>query len=214
LTPGPSTVALWIAVLAIGAYHGLNPGMGWPLAVANGLAARRGTAVFATLLPLAAGHLLAMAVILIPFSALGAVLAWSGPIRLAAGVLLVGAGTWRLLDRRHPRFLARIKPSRLVWWSFLMATAHGAGLMLLPFAIGLCAAATSTPQLGGGLGVAALVSIAHTAAMLSSGLVAAWIVYRYLGLRVLNRAWVNLDGVWGVSLVIAGGASLAMVALG
>jgi len=207
-------VALWIAVLAIGAYHGLNPGMGWPLAVANGLAARRGTAVFATLLPLAAGHLLAMAVILIPFSALGAVLAWSGPIRLAAGVLLVASGTWRLLDRRHPRFLARIKPSRLVWWSFLMATAHGAGLMLLPFAIGLCATATSTPQLGGGLGVAALVSIAHTAAMLSSGLVAAWIVYRYLGLRVLNRAWVNLDGVWGVSLVIAGGASLAMVALG
>ena len=207
-------MALWIAVLAIGAYHGLNPGMGWPLAVANGLAARRGTAVFATLLPLAAGHLLAMAVILIPFSALGAVLAWSGPIRLAAGVLLVAAGTWRLLDRRHPRFLARIKPSRLVWWSFLMATAHGAGLMLLPFAIGLCATATSTPQLGGGLGVAALVSIAHTAAMLSSGLVAAWIVYRYLGLRVLNRAWVNLDGVWGVSLVIAGGASLAMVALG
>lgn len=207
-------MALWIAVLAIGAYHGLNPGMGWPLAVANGLAARRGTAVFATLLPLAAGHLLAMAVILIPFSALGAVLAWSGPIRLAAGVLLVASGTWRLLDRRHPRFLARIKPSRLVWWSFLMATAHGAGLMLLPFAIGLCATATSTPQLGGGLGVAALVSIAHTAAMLSSGLVAAWIVYRYLGLRVLNRAWVNLDGVWGVSLVIAGGASLAMVALG
>jgi len=208
-------VVLWIAVLAIGAYHGLNPGMGWPLAVANGLAARRGTAVFATLAPLAAGHLLAMAVILLPFTALGAVLAWSGPIRLAAGVLLVAYGTWRLLDRRHPRFMARIKPGRLVWWSFVMATAHGAGLMLLPFAIGLCAAATSTPpQLGGGLGVAALVSVAHTAAMLSSGLVAAWTVYRYLGLRVLNRAWVNLDGIWGASLVIAGGASLAMVALG
>jgi magnesium-transporting ATPase (P-type) len=188
--------------------------MGWPLAVANGLAERRGTAVFTTLLPLAAGHLLAMAVILLPFTALGAVLALSGPIRLAAGVLLVGFGTWRLLDRRHPRFLARIKPSRLVWWSFLMATAHGAGLMLLPFAIGLCASASSTPQLGEGLGTAALVSVAHTAAMLSSGLVAAWVVYRYLGLRMLNRAWINLDAIWGASLVIAGGASLAMVALG
>jgi len=214
LTPERSAVVLWIAVLAIGAYHGLNPGMGWPLAVANGLAARRGTAVFATLFPLAAGHLLAMAVILLPFTALGAVLAWSGPIRLAAGVLLVAFGTWRLFDRRHPRFLARIKPSRLVWWSFLMATAHGAGLMLLPFAIGLCASASSTPQLGEGLGAAALVSVAHTAAMLSSGLVAAWIVYRYLGLRMLNRAWLNLDAIWGASLVVAGGASLAMVALG
>jgi hypothetical protein len=213
LTPDGSTVALWIAVLAIGAYHGLNPGMGWPLAVANGLAARRGTAVFATLFPLAAGHLLAMAVVLLPFTALGAVLVWSGPIRLAAGALLVAFGIWRLLDRRHPRFMARVKPSRLVWWSFLMASAHGAGLMLLPFAIGLCASNASMPRLGEGLGAAALVSVAHTAAMLASGGVAAWIVYRYLGLRVLNRAWVNLDVLWGASLVIAGGASLAMVAL-
>jgi hypothetical protein len=213
LTPSSSTAVLWIAVLAIGAYHGLNPGMGWPLAVANGLTARRGTAVFATLMPLAAGHLLAMAVVLLPFTVLGTVMAWSGPIRLAAGVGLVAFGMWRLIDRRHPRFLARIKPSRLVWWSFLMATAHGAGLMLLPFAIGLCASAASTPQIGEGLGAAALVAGAHTAAMLLSGGVAAWVVYRYLGLRMLNRAWLNLDVVWGASLVIAGSASLAMVAL-
>ena len=214
MTPERGTLVLWIAVLAIGAYHGLNPGMGWPLAVANGLAARRGTAVFATLFPLAAGHLLAMAVVLLPFTALAALLAWSGPIRLAAGALLVAFGAWRLIDRRHPRFLARIKPSRLVWWSFLMATAHGAGLMLLPFAIGLCApgAATPPPPVAG-LGAAALVSVAHTAAMLCSGLVAVWVVYRYLGLRMLNRAWLNLDAVWGASLVVAGGASMAMVAV-
>jgi hypothetical protein len=213
LTSEGSTAALWLAVLAIGAYHGLNPGMGWPLAVANGIAARRGVAVFTTLLPLAAGHLLAMAVLLLPFAALGAVLAWSGPIRLVAGLLLTAFGVWRLLDRRHPRFLARVKPTRLVWWSFLMATAHGAGLMLLPFAIGLCAAGSATANLGAGLGAAVLVAVVHTAAMLCSGLVAAWVVYRYLGLRVLNRAWVNLDAVWGASLVAAGGASIAMVAL-
>jgi hypothetical protein len=213
LTPEGSTAALWLAVLAIGAYHGLNPGMGWPLAVANGIAARRGAAVFVTLLPLAAGHLLAMAVVLLPFTALGVLMAWSGPIRLVAGLLLAAFGVWRLLDRRHPRFLARVKPTRLVWWSFLMATAHGAGLMLLPFAIGLCAAGSTAAQLGAGLGAAALVSLAHTAAMLCSGLAAAWVVYRYLGLRVLNRAWVNLDAVWGASLVVAGGASVAMVAL-
>ena len=210
--PG-SSVALWLAVLAIGAYHGLNPGMGWPLAVANGMAVRRGTAVFSTLLPLAAGHLLAMAVVLLPFAALGTLLAWSGPIRLVAGLALAAFGVWRLVDRRHPRFLARVKPTRLVWWSFLMATAHGAGLMLLPFAMGLCAAGAAATTLGAGLGAAALVALAHTAAMLGSGLVAAWIVYRYVGLRVLNHAWVNLDVVWGASLLVAGGVSVAMVAL-
>lgn len=202
-------MAPWLAVLAIGAYHGLNPGMGWPLAVANGIAARRGAAVFATLLPLGAGHLLAMAVVLLPFTALGVLYAWNAPIRLLAGLLLAAFGLWRLIDRRHPRFLARIKPTRLVWWSFLMATAHGAGLMLLPFAIGLCAA----PRLGAGLTAAALVSLAHTAAMLCSGGLAAWVVYRCVGLGMLNRAWLNLDAVWGASLVVAGGASVAMVAL-
>lgn len=209
MTPDASSAAPWLAVLAIGAYHGLNPGMGWPLAVANGIAARRGRAVFATLLPLGAGHLLAMATVLLPFTALGVLYAWNGPIRLVAGLLLAAFGLWRLIDRRHPRFLARIKPTRLVWWSFLMATAHGAGLMLLPFAIGLCAA----PQLGAGLAAAALVSLAHTVAMLCSGLLAAWVVYRHVGLRMLNRAWINLDAVWGASLVVAGGASVAMVAL-
>ena len=102
-----------------------------------------------------------------------------------AGLLLVAFGASWLLDRRHPRFLARIKP--LVWWSFVMSTAHGAGLMLLPFAIGLCASRASTPRLGAGLGAAAVASIAHMAAMLSSGLVAAWIVYRYFGLRLRQQ---------------------------
>jgi len=206
------TAALWLAVLAIGAYHGLNPAMGWPLAVANGLAARRARAVFATVLPLAAGHLMAMAVVLLPFTMLGFLLAWNGPIRLAAGLLLGAFGVWRLIDRRHPRFLARVKPGRLVWWSFLMATAHGAGLMLLPFAVSLCGSGSAAAQFGSGLGAAVLVSVVHTAAMMSAGLVAAWVVYRYLGLRVLSRAWINLDAVWGASLILAGGASVAMVA--
>ena len=213
MTPASGTAALWLAVLAIGAYHGLNPAMGWPLAVANGLTARQGRAVFATVLPLAAGHLMAMAVVLLPFTLVSALLAWNAPIRLGAGLVLGAFGVWRLIDRRHPRFLARVKPTRLVWWSFLMATAHGAGLMLLPFAIGLCASGPAPAQLGLGLGAAVLVSIVHTAAMMCAGLVAAWIVFRYLGLRVLNRAWINLDAIWGASLVVAGGASVAMVAI-
>ena len=213
MTSEGNTAALWLAVLAIGAYHGLNPAMGWPLAVANGLSARQGRAVFATVLPLAAGHLMAMAVVLLPFTLLSAVLAWNGAIRLAAGLLLGGFGVWRLIDRRHPRFLARVKPTRLVWWSFLTATAHGASLMLLPFAIGLCASGSAAAPLGLGLGAAVLVSIVHTAAMMCAGMAAAWLVFRYLGLRVLNRAWINLDALWGASLVVAGGASVAMVAI-
>jgi len=204
--------ALWWTVVAIGAYHGLNPAMGWPLAVANGLGERRDAAVFATVVPLAAGHFLAMAVVLVPFTVLGTLLAWQRPIRIAAGLLVLLFGLYRLVDRRHPRFLARIRPTQLALWSFFIATAHGAGLMLLPFALGLCTPARDAAQmLAGGFGTAVAVSAVHTTAMMAAGLAAAWIVYRWLGLRMLTRGWFNLDVVWGASLVVAGGASLALV---
>lgn len=205
---GADAAALWLAVAAIGAWHGLNPAMGWPLAVANGMTERRGTAVLQSFVPLACGHLLAMAVVLLPFAALGALLAWERPIRLAAGLLVAAFGCWRLVDRRHPRWLARVRPTQLALWSFLMATAHGAGLMLLPFALGLCATGT-----GGAVGALvaaadmARVAAVHTAAMLAAGLAAAWAVYRWLGLAALRRLWLDLDLVWGASLVLAGGAS-------
>jgi hypothetical protein len=207
--------ALWFAVAAIGAYHGLNPAMGWPLAVANGLTERRGTAVVATLAPLAAGHLLAMAVVLLPFALLGALLAWQQPIRIGAGLVVAAFGVWRLVNRRHPRFLARVRPTQLALWSFLMASAHGAGLMLLPFALGLCMPSSVAGPLAPALaaGGAALVAAVHTVAMMATGLAAAWLVYRWLGLRALSRAWLDLDVVWGSSLVVAGVASAAVAAL-
>jgi hypothetical protein len=207
--------ALWFAVAAIGAYHGLNPAMGWPLAVANGLTERRGSAVVATLGPLAFGHLLAMAVVLLPFALLGALLAWQQPIRIGAGLVVAAFGVWRLVNRRHPRILARVRPTQLALWSFLMASAHGAGLMLLPFALGLCmpsAAGSLAPLIAAG--GATLVAAVHTVAMMASGLGAAWLVYRWLGLRALSRAWFDLDAVWGVSLVVAGAASAAVAAFG
>ena len=203
--------ALWWSVAALGAWHGLNPAMGWPLAVANGLSERRGAAVVTTIVPLAAGHLLAMAVVLLPFAALGALLAWQRPIRIAAGLLVAAFGVWRLIDRRHPRFLARVRPTQILLWSFLMATAHGAGLMLLPLALGLCmpgASETLVPAVA--VAGAAAVAAVHTAAMMSTGLGAAWIVYRWLGLKALSRAWIDLDLVWGASLVVAGAASAAI----
>jgi len=205
-----SDAALWLTVVALGAWHGLNPAMGWPLAVAAGLERRRDAAVFATWLPLAAGHFLAMAALLLPFAAAGAAFGWSRAIRLAAGALVLGFGLFRLLRRRHPRALARVPPTRLVLWSFLMASAHGAAFMLLPFALGLCAGVPGMPSApGAGAAEAALVAAVHTLAMLASGLVLAWLAYRVVGPGLIRRSWLDLDLAWGASLVLAGLASLA-----
>lgn len=217
-----TTASLWAAVIAIGLYHGLNPAMGWPLAVAQGLGERRGSAVFGTWLPLGAGHLLAMVLVLVPFALLTWLLEWHREIRVGAGVVVVLFGVSRLLWRRHPRWLARIRPSQLALWSFLMATAHGAALMLLPLLLGLCAApspnepghaldhAAMQQLMLAGPGTALLVSLVHTAAMVGSGLVIAWIVYRYLGLQAIRTAWFDLERVWAIGLIASGVAAIGL----
>ena len=216
---------LWLAVIALGAYHGLNPGMGWPLAAANGVWAKRDRAVFETLVPLAGGHFLAMAAALLPFTLFFAYLDWNGTIRLFAGGLVAAYGVFKLLDRRHPRALARVGPKSLTLWSFLIATAHGAGLMLLPFALGLCAGASqaSTPIENGreamselmrsGVATSLAVATVHTIAMVLGAGLMAWIVYRWAGLRLISRAWLNLDAVWAASLVLTGVASCALASV-
>jgi hypothetical protein len=211
-----NTTVLWLTVLALGVYHGVNPAMGWPLAVANGMAARRASAVFATLLPLGAGHFLAIAVALLPFAWLSWYAEWGRAIRIGAGTLVLLFGAFKLVKRRHPRVLARIPPSRLALWSFLMASAHGAGLMLVPFMLGLCTAPTPGANAAmitvarANLGIALLVAVVHALASVLAGIGIAWLVYRYLGLRFLRRAWLNLDAVWGASLVLAGAAGIAL----
>ena len=209
-----NTGALWLTIVSLGLYHGLNPAMGWPLAVANGMADRRARSVFATLLPLGAGHFMAIAVALAPFAWLSWYVEWSRAIRIGAGLAVLLFGVFKLINRRHPRMLARIPPGRLAWWSFLMATAHGAGLMLVPFMLSLCAAPGHEAVAGylaqATLGTAVLVAVVHTLATLLAGIGIAWIVYRYLGLQFLRRAWLNLDAVWGASLVIAGAAGIGL----
>ena len=214
-----STGALWLTVVALGLYHGVNPAMGWPLAVANGIAERRARAVFATLLPLGGGHFGAIAVALAPFAWLDWYLDWSRAIRIGAGAVVVLFGAFKLVNRRHPRLLARIPPTRLAWWSFLMATAHGAGLMLVPFMLVLCAAPAADATGHGAvmaflaranLDTALLVATVHTLASLLAGIGMAWLVYRYLGLSFLRRAWLNLDAVWGASLVLAGASGIVL----
>jgi hypothetical protein len=214
-------VSLWAGVVAIGVYHGLNPAMGWPLAVANGLERRRARAVIATWMPLGAGHLAAMALVLVPFAMLTWMLAWGRELRLGAGALVLLFGLWRLLRRRHPRWLARVRPTQVAWWSFLMATAHGAALMLVPFLLGLCAPGDATASapgvldhdatmrvLGTSLGAAVGVALVHTTAMIASGLGIAWAVFRSLGLQVLRRAWLDLDVVWALGLMVSGAAAM------
>jgi hypothetical protein len=222
-----ATAALWLTIVAIGCYHGLNPAMGWPLAVANGMQAGRPSAVFATVLPLGGGHFAAMAIVLAPFAWLSSYLEWSQVIRVGAGGLVLLFGIFKLIERRHPRALARIRPTQLAWWSFVMATAHGAGLMLVPFMLGLCASAPAAAQQAAApvlpdaahltvmnyvaqssVATAILVAALHTLAMMVAGLAMAWAVYRYLGLPFLRRAWLNLDSIWGASLVIAGAAGI------
>ena len=223
-----SSAALWFTIVAVGVYHGLNPAMGWPLAVARGMEQRRAGAVFATMMPLGGGHFLAMAIVLVPFAWVSWFALWSRPIRISAGALVLLFGVYKLIRPRHPRALARIRPTQIAWWSFLMATAHGAGLMLLPFMLGLCAVPAAAPgattarwpELGhaavmdylarSNLATALAVASVHTLAMVAAGLAVAWLVYRWLGLRVLRSVWVNLDAVWGASLVIAGAAGVWM----
>lgn len=208
-----------MTIVVLGLYHGFNPAMGWPLAVANGMTVRRASAVFATLLPLATGHFLAMAVVLVPFAWLDWYLAWNLQVRLAAGVLVLAFGIRMLIARGHPRFLSRIRPTQLAWWSFLIATLHGAGLMLVPFMLGLCTAGPAETGIAGhatvmdylarsSIHVALLVATIHTLAMLAAGMGMAWATYRYLGLRFLRRAWLNLDRVWAASLIVSGAAGI------
>lgn len=204
-------------MLASGLYHGLNPGMGWPLAVSAGLMERKPRAVAAALWPLSIGHLLAMLLVILPFSLLVVLAYWQQQIRIGASLLVIAFGIFRLVNRRHPRALARIPPAQLGLWSFAVALAHGAGLMIVPIYLGLCrtdAAGTGHIAIGtlvgADLGMAVLVSAFHSAAMIAAAGVSAWLVYRYLGLRFMSRAWFNLDATWAASLVLVGGLSLAL----
>jgi len=212
-----TTASLWLAVIASGLYHGLNPGMGWPLAVSAGLMERSPRALVAALGPLAGGHLLAMLLVILPFALLVMLAEWQRQIQIGASLLVIGFGIFRLVNQRHPRALARIPPTQLALWSFAVAIAHGAGLMLVPIYLGLCLEANPDRSheaagslINANLGMAVLVSAVHAAAMIAAGGCLAWLVYRYLGLKFVSRSWFNLETVWAVSLILVGGIALML----
>jgi hypothetical protein len=199
--------ALWAAILASGLYHGLNPGMGWPLAVAAGLTERSGAAVARTLAPLAAGHLASIMVVLLPFAALTLLLNWSQVIRIAASIGIIAFAVFLLLYRRHPRWLAHIRPRQVALWSFAVSLVHGAGLMLVPILLGLCAPTsgmTGTVGVAGNAGLALGVALAHTVALVAAGGALALVAYRAVGLRLIARSWLDLGHIWAGSLALAG----------
>ena len=190
--------------------------MGWPLAVSAGLMEKSSRALLAALWPLAAGHLLAMLVIILPFGLLVALVEWQRQIQIGASLLVTGFGIFRLIDRRHPRALARIRPTQLGLWSFAVAIAHGAGLMLVPIYLGLCRQAdldkghqAAATLINTNLWMAVLVSVVHAIAMITAGGCSAWLAYRYLGLKFVSRSWFNLDTSWAISLVLVGAIALA-----
>ncbi len=191
--------------------------MGWPLAVSAALMDRAPGSLFKALLALAGGHLLAMAAILFPFTALLVLAEWQRPIQIGAACLVIALGVYLLINRRHPRFLARVPPSRLALWSFLAAMAHGAGLMLVPIYLGICQLeadaghAAASDLMAGNAGIAVIVALAHTLAMTVSGGILAFGVYRWLGLRFLSRSWFNLDILWSLSLILVGMISLVFL---
>jgi hypothetical protein len=158
-----------------------------------------------------------MLVVILPFTLLVVIVQWQRQIQIGASILVIGFGIFRFVNQRHPRALARIQPTQLALWSFAVAIAHGAGLMLVPIYLGLCRAA----DLNGGheaagalintsLSMAVLVSVVHSVAMLTAGGFLAWLVYRYLGLKFVSRSWFNLDTTWAFSLILVGALSLVI----
>ncbi len=210
-----TTGALWLAILASGLYHGVNPGMGWPLAVSAALMGGGRRGLVSALGSLAVGHFISMAAILLPFAAMISLVAWQRDVRIGAGVLVVGAGIFMLVNRRHPKFLVRIKPTQLVLWSFAVATVHGAGLMLVPIYLGLCGVneadighRAAAMLIGMNVQTAFLVAAVHTAAMLAAGAAVAFAVYKWLGPKFISASWFNLEVTWALSLVLVGGIGL------
>ncbi|MEO0486883.1 MAG: hypothetical protein AAF092_13340 [Pseudomonadota bacterium] len=210
-----TTAGLWLAVVISGLYHGLNPGMGWPLAVSAALFEGRREALWRALGMLGVGHFLAMVGILLPFAVMFMLVEYQREIQIGAACVVICMGVFLLIYRKHPRFLSRVRPSQLALWSFLVAMAHGAGLMLVPIFLGLCGLdeldmghRAALSLMGANAGMAFLVGLLHTGAMIGSGGVLAWAVHRYLGLNALRRTWFNLDIIWALSLIGVGALGL------
>jgi hypothetical protein len=195
----------WGMLMALGAFHGINPGMGWLFAVALGMQEQRRGAVLRALLPLGAGHALAVAVAVGAAVAIGFAIPLTWLRWLIAGVL-VSLGVLRFFRHRHPRWTRmRVSMGGLTLWSFLMATAHGAGLMVVPVFMGMSMAGDHAHHIhGAGAGAAFLATGLHAVGYLTVTAAVSVVVFEWLGVGILRRAWINLDLIWSGALVATG----------
>jgi len=211
----------WQAMVFLGAYHGINPGMGWLFAVALGMQHGSARGVWRALPPIALGHAAAIAVVLLLAAAARLVVPLAA-LNVMVGAVLMSMGIYRLWHHRHPRFGGmQVGFGDLTLWSFLMASAHGAGFMVLPFVmpatatvaaaghshahhVSVAAQGFSPAHMSAATHVAASAVALHTAAYFIVMVLAAWIVYRKLGLSLLRKAWFNMDWLWAGALVVTG----------
>src|SRR5262245_11452211 len=213
-----------LALVALGWFHGVNPAMGWLFAVGLGMHRGSRSVVLWALLPIALGHALAIGVVVAVMAAIGAaadaeLLAIDAAVlQVVGGVALVGWGVYhQLYGRRHrSRVGMRAGFAGLTFWSFLMANAHGAGLMLVPVLLPLDVAGVHRHGAAPGdqLGVALLVVAVHALAMLVTTGAIAVLVYEWVGLAFLRRGWITLDLVWTLALMATGAFLLAAGAAG
>jgi hypothetical protein len=204
----------WLALFGLGAYHGINPGMGWLFAVALGLQEKSRRAVLAAIPPIALGHALSIAVVIGVLWLAQASLPEKA-LRYSAAAILFSFGLYRLVRSRHPKWVGmRVGFRDLTLWSFLMASAHGAGLMLVPIMLGWTRGehaehsghtshTGSIASFSGPLQWLVAV-VVHSAGHLLVSVVIALVVYEKLGLALLRRAWFNLDLIWMIALMMSG----------
>jgi hypothetical protein len=209
---------MWVVLFLLGCYHGVNPAMGWLFAVALGLQERSTRAVATAIVPIAIGHVASVAVVV--FVALSAARTLPHPaVRVTAALVLMGFGVYRLVRAQHPRWVGmRVGFGGLVLWGFLMASAHGAGLMLLPFVLPaspmVMDASMPIPMApahgtSASLEMGALIVGVHSLGYLLVTTVVAFLVYCRFGLKLLRIAWFNIDLLWAVALIAAGLIALA-----
>ena len=200
----------WWGMLGLGAFHGINPGMGWLFAVALGMQEKRRSAVIGALFPMALGHAISIAVVVFVIALAQRQLP-EGVLRIACATVLFGFGVYKFFSARHPKWVGmRVNFKDLTIWSFLMASAHGAGLMLAPLLLRMPAAEASGHMHHASMGmtdnaVMLLSAVGvHTLSFFLVMGIAAVIVYEVVGLALLRKAWFNLDLLWSIALMIAG----------
>ncbi len=221
----PEAWGALLTMMAFGAYHGLNPGMGWLFALSLGLQSQNEKAIWKSLLPIATGHALSLLLVTVTVVA-GAQFLPAFFLEIVTALVLISFGIYKIFNYyRHPRWVGmQVGMRDLTWWSFLMATAHGAGLMIAPLVLSMTMSSTEMhmdhmmmtgdhmahqASMGAGLNPEVTLGIlVHTFAMLAVMALVAWFVYKKLGLRILRSHWINFDLIWAAALLIVGAIAL------